>query len=144
MFASDPGKMLASIAAGHHQSSGTLPPHLEDPKSADCALFDKASSEPDIHEVETRFFIRCDRPILYRGRSSLKVVPMPDRITFEHKVLTSGQHAITSPDIKGFCVVGAPGDTVSDVEQQAFDVLRLLQKRDRDLPQGVPLIREAA
>jgi len=74
----------------------------------------------------------------------LKVVPMPDRITFEHKVLTSGQHAITSPDIKGFCVVGAPGDTVSDVEQQAFDVLRLLQKRDRDLPQGVPLIREAA
>jgi len=35
MFASDPGRMLASIAAGHHQSSGTLSPYLEYPKSAD-------------------------------------------------------------------------------------------------------------
>ncbi len=54
---------------------------------------------------------------------------MPNRITFEHKVLTSGQHAITSPDIKGFCVVGAPDDTLSNVERQAIEAVSLLRNR---------------
>ena len=55
---------------------------------------------------------------------------MPNRVTFEHKLLTgSGQHVITSPEIRGFCIVGAPGDSRSDVERQAIEMLALIQSQ---------------
>ena len=70
---------------------------------------------------------------------------MSSRVRFTHEVLTSGQHAILSPDIKGFCVVGAIGESQWQVEDQAWDVLKLLQQKDETLPRGLPIVeREAA
>ena len=64
---------------------------------------------------------------------------MTQRVRFTHQELSSGQHAILSPDIKGFCVIGAPGESRWDVEAQAFECLTLLQKRDDSIPKGLPL-----
>ncbi len=52
---------------------------------------------------------------------------MSSRIRFEHQTLTSGQHAVTSPDITGFCVVAA---TPEDAVEQAKEMLMLMRRRD--------------
>lgn len=65
---------------------------------------------------------------------------MAQRVRFTHKLLSSGQHAILSPDLKGFCVVGTPGETRWDVEKQALDVLIVLQERDGGIPRGLPAL----
>ena len=65
---------------------------------------------------------------------------MPDRISFETKVLSSGQHTVTSPDINGFCVVGAPGETRSEVIKQALDVLEVIQRLDDPHPRPSPRV----
>ena len=67
-------------------------------------------------------------------------VVMTQRVRFEHKVLTSGQHAILSPDVLGFCVVGAPGESRWEVESHAWDARKILQARDASIPQGLPNI----
>lgn len=52
---------------------------------------------------------------------------MTTRVTFEHKsLLGSGQHAITSPEIKGFCIVA---DSREDAERRAIDMLALIQSQ---------------
>lgn len=52
---------------------------------------------------------------------------MPSRVRFEHQTLTSGQHAVTSPDITGFCVVAA---TSEDAVEQAMGMLMLMRRHD--------------
>ena len=52
---------------------------------------------------------------------------MTNRIRFTHKELSSGQHAITSPDIKGFCIVAA---TSQEALQQAIAMLSVIRKRE--------------
>lgn len=69
---------------------------------------------------------------------------MTQRVRFTHRELSSGQHAILSPDIKGFCVVGAPGDSRWDVERQALECLTLLQQRDDTIPRGLPAVEAEA
>ena len=64
--------------------------------------------------------------------------------TLHTPYLSSGQHAILSPDIKGFCVVGAPGDSRWDVERQALECLILLQQHDDTLPRGLPAVEAEA
>ncbi len=52
---------------------------------------------------------------------------MPRKVRFEHKVLSeTGQHVITSPDIKGFCIVA---ETYLQAERDAFDMLALLHSQ---------------
>lgn len=56
------------------------------------------------------------------------VVPvMPSSVRFDHDMLIeTGQHVITSPDIKGFCIVGAIGGSAEHVEREALDMLALI------------------
>ncbi len=54
---------------------------------------------------------------------------MSDMPRLEHSVLPSGQHAITSPDVKGFCIVR---DTESDARRAAVDMVATL--REMELP----------
>ena len=58
---------------------------------------------------------------------------MPDRIRFEHQTLASGQHAVTSPDIRGFCIVAATPEQAVD---QAMEMLMVMRRRDGDDPHG--------
>ena len=51
---------------------------------------------------------------------------MPMRIRFEHQTLSSGQHAVTSPDVKGFCIVAA---TPEGAIGQAVEMLILIWRR---------------
>lgn len=52
---------------------------------------------------------------------------MPDRIRFEHQTLATGQHAVTSPDIKGFCIVAATPEQAVD---QAMEMLMVMRRRN--------------
>ena len=51
---------------------------------------------------------------------------MPMRIRFEHQTLSPGQHAVTSPDVKGFCIVAA---TPKEAIDQAVEMLILIRRR---------------
>ena len=53
-------------------------------------------------------------------------VQMTNRIRFLHKELDSGQHSITSPDLKGFCIVAA---TETEAVKQAIDMLEVIRSR---------------
>ena len=61
---------------------------------------------------------------------------MTQQARFERRVPSSGQHAVSSPDIQGFCVVGAPGGSRGDVGRHAAGCLALLQGRDPTVPRG--------
>ena len=54
---------------------------------------------------------------------------MRNRITFEHSTLSTGQHVISSPDVNGFRVIGAPGASLAVVQRQALEVLQLMRSR---------------
>ena len=69
---------------------------------------------------------------------------MPSKVRFTLTQLASGQHAITSPDIKGFCIVGAPGESAFEVERQAVDALMLLRQHEAGPSRGIAAIEFAA
>ncbi len=51
---------------------------------------------------------------------------MTNRIRFKYEELASGQCAITSPDLKGFCVVAA---TPQDALDEALEMLAVIRGR---------------
>ncbi len=48
---------------------------------------------------------------------------MPDEPRLIHRVLSSGEHSITSPDVKGLCAVA---DTEADARVEAYALLAKL------------------
>ena len=53
---------------------------------------------------------------------------MPTRVRLDHDVMTdTGLHVITSPDIKGFCIVA---ETSEKAERDASDMLALIRAKE--------------
>lgn len=55
---------------------------------------------------------------------------MSDAPRFDHRILASGEHCVTSPDVKGLCAIAG---TEVDARHEAGELLALFKRR------GIPI-----